>query len=88
VNVVHDLDAIHEQQQTFRESERAAIEEATALPVAQAREALAELAAKQQAWLDEQRQLLRDRARERAQTSRADRQLALVERDLSRGWSM
>ena len=90
MNLVRDLDGIHEQQRAFRDSEHAAVEEATALPVEEARERLAELAAKQQAWLAEQQRMLRDRVRQHAQMERAGQRLTQVERDMARGrgWSM
>lgn len=90
MNVLRDLDAIHEQQQAFREAERGAVDQATALPVQQARERLEELAAKQQAWIEQQKRMLRDRVRQQAQTDRAGHRLVQVERDMSRGrgWSL
>lgn len=88
---VSDLDGIYEQQQAFRQSEQAAVDEAVAAPVDRAREQLAELAAKQQEWIDEQQRMLRDRMRQRALTGRAVDRLTQVGRDVSRGgegWSL
>ena len=83
-----DLDELYQQQQQFRASEQAAVTEAVEAPIEQARAQLAELAAKQQAWLDEQKRMLRDRSRQHAQTGRAADQLARVGRDANRGWSL
>jgi predicted metal-dependent hydrolase len=87
---VSDLDKVYEQQQAFRESEQAAVDDAIGAPIEQAREQLAELAAKQQEWIDEQKRMLRDRMRQRSLTGRAVDQLARVGRDASKqqGWSM
>jgi hypothetical protein len=81
-----DLDTLYAQQEAFRTSERAAVDAAIAAPVEQARAELEQLAAKQEAWLDEQRDLLRDRSRQHADTGRAADQVAhAVE---GRGWSL
>jgi hypothetical protein len=87
---VPELDEIYEQQEAFRESEQAAVEQATTLPVDQARAQLDELAQRQQEWIAEQHRMLRDRVRQHAQTGRAVRRLDQVDRDLSRGrgWSL
>jgi predicted metal-dependent hydrolase len=85
-----DLNEVYEQQEAFRQNERAAVDEAIAAPPEQAREQLAELAARQQEWIDEQKRMLRDRIRQRALTGRAVNQLARLSRDVSRGrgWSL
>lgn len=87
---VDDLDGIYQQQQAFRESEQAAVDQAVAAPVEQARTQLEDLAAKQQAWIDEQQQMLRDRIRQHEATGRAADQLSRVGRDMpaGRGWSL
>jgi hypothetical protein len=85
-----ELDEIYEQQEAFRESEQVVVEQATALPVEQAREQLDDLAQRQQEWIAEQKRMLRDRVRQQAATGRAADQLSRVDRDLSRGrgWSL
>ena len=87
---VDDLDGIYQQQQAFRESEQAAVEQAVAAPVEQARTQLEDLAAKQQAWIDEQQQMLRDRIRQHEATGREADQLARASREMAagRGWSL
>jgi hypothetical protein len=85
-----DLNEIYEQQQAFRETEQTAVDEATQLPVEEAREQLAELAQRQQEWIDEQKRMLRDRLRQHAQARRAADGLRQIGRDLTRGrgWSL
>jgi hypothetical protein len=85
-----DLNEIYEQQQAFRETEQTAVDEATQLPVEQAREQLAELAQRQQEWIDEQKRMLRDRLRQHAQARRAADGLRQIGRALTRGrgWSL
>jgi hypothetical protein len=84
-----------EQQERFRQAQRDAVGEALDMPIADARARLEQLAADEQRWLTEQRQLLRELARQGRSTMHAGEVLADTQRQLAsvtdghgRGWSL